>query len=137
MKKVNVSSKYIVFCFMAAVTIDALALALGAILIERGSLAFDAMGVWSLAALVLASWGASFICTSRSGTPMNACTAVLVYFFLLVIFLPMRYGTNISFSVTVKELTALFCGSFVGNFMGMSRHNSLRNFRKKRRTYTK
>ncbi|MBQ3256669.1 MAG: hypothetical protein IJA67_04590 [Oscillospiraceae bacterium] len=137
MKKVNVVPKYIVFCFGVTALIDACALVLGAFLIEGGSLAFDAMGVWSLASLVLASMLASFSCTSRSGAPLNAYAAVFASFFLIAVLIPMGYGLGISFHVLIKAFTALLCGTFIGNYLGMGRHNRLRNFRKKRRTYTK
>ena len=137
MDRIKLTPKYIAIGVVFLAAMDALLMLLGAVLIEKGVLAYSGAGVWGLVSLVLASVLACFICSSCSGLPLNGYVIVL-FCFLPMIVLPMVSGSQgFSISMAVKEFTALISGAFLGNFFGITRHNKLRKIGKKKRSYTK
>ena len=135
MGRMKFMPKYIAEGALLQFIADALLLLIGSMLIERGILSVDCFTIWSLIALVVSSAIGSGFSAKRSAAPMNGYILAGVCLIMQLLLYVVMFDTPIRVAAMVKNVTALFCGALIGNFVGMTKGRGPRKKGNKRRMY--
>ena len=123
MGKCNFTPKQMILGLLMLVLADVLFLLLGAVLLERKVLGFDCINVWSLISLLVAAVCSASFSALMSGTPRSGYL-LAVFGVLFLIFLPtVSFGAKFTIGSFTKNILSLFCGTLIGNFLGMTAYH--------------
>lgn len=131
MGKIKISPSVMFIGMIILAVIDQLIMFIGAILIGKDVLAFEAAKVWGIAALLVASLVSGGVCVNRNGIRLNSYLTALLYLIIICFLLPGRDILPVSLNMSLKMVVALFCGTFLGHLFGSALFRKIGNYPQK------
>lgn len=137
MNNIKISPPIILLGAAVLAVLDWLMMLLGAVMVERGTLVFDGTEIWGILSLVVSSTLTGAICLRKNRMQLHTYLSAALYFLIVCFSLWVTEGVNVPLSACAKGITALGCGSFLGNLLGRFLYHRSVSDSKKKRSYSK
>ena len=118
MVKQKISLKAVLIALATVILIDQVFLFLGALLLQRGTLPCESVGICSIVSLVCSTAAMAFMVVKAYKQKLYAYITAVMYLIVMILGALMNEDSSMAIASGVKAAVSLFCGCLIGNCFG-------------------